>query len=118
MFFKQVVCLSTAAGRGMKTANQDMAHSGFFWGARTYSLGFAVMETAWERVSPKKKQAMERRLDRLAGRLRKNQSRKPGLKTRLFFAVMSRVQRHGWNPADAKYWQENGWTKEKRPWND
>lgn len=47
MFSKQAVCISTAAGRGMKTTNQDMAHSTFFWGvARTYQYGVAVMETS------------------------------------------------------------------------
>ena len=61
MFKKQAVCISTAAGRGMKSTNQDMAHSMFFWGvARTYKYGVAVMETSWERVSAKKKQAIEK----------------------------------------------------------
>ena len=46
MFSKQAVCLSTAAGAGMRSTNRDMAHSAFFWGvAKIYSYGAAVMET-------------------------------------------------------------------------
>lgn len=52
MFSKQAVCISTAAGAGMKSTNRDMADSTFFWGvAKTYRYGIAVMETSWERVS-------------------------------------------------------------------
>ena len=44
MFGKQAVCISTAAGMGMKNANKDMADSTFFWGcARTYKLGLRAM---------------------------------------------------------------------------
>ena len=32
MFTKQAVCISTAAGAGMKSTNKDMADSLFFWG--------------------------------------------------------------------------------------
>lgn len=32
MFAKQAVCISTAAGAGMKTTNRDMADSTFWWG--------------------------------------------------------------------------------------
>lgn len=119
MFSKQAVCISTAAGAGMKSANQDMAHSTFWWGvARTYQLGAAVNETSWERVAGKKKQEIDRKLDRLAGKLRAGQGRvKPGIKTRVFFNVMGMMQkRSGWNPADVEYWKEKGWTEGKRPW--
>ena len=32
MFHKQAVCISTAAGAGMKSTNKDMQDSLFFWG--------------------------------------------------------------------------------------
>lgn len=120
MFTKQAVCISTAAGAGMGSANKDMAHSTFWWGvARTYKLGVAVNETSWERVSEKKKRKIDRKLDRLAGRLRAGVGRaKPGLRTRAVFKAMSLAQRKGWNPADAGYWKEKGWTGKKRPWKE
>ncbi len=118
MFKKQAVCISTAAGRGMKSTNQDMAHSMFFWGvARTYKYGVAVMETSWERVSAKKKQAIEKKLDLLAGKIVKRQGRiSPSIKTKLLFYVMRQMQKNGWNKADADYWEKKGWMKKKCPW--
>lgn len=119
MFSKQAVCVSTAAGAGMGSANRDMAHSAFWWGAaKTYKLGFAVMETAWERVSEKKKRQIDKKLDRLARKLKAGQGRvKPGLKTRAAFTAMSMAQRRGgMNPADVDYWKKMGWTGKKRPW--
>lgn len=118
MFKKQAVCISTAAGRGMKSTNQDMAHSMFFWGvARTYKYGVAVMETSWERVSAKKKQAIEKKLDLLAGKIVKRQGKiSPSIKTKLFFYVMRQMMKNGWNKADVDYWEKKGWTKKKCPW--
>lgn len=118
MFRKQAVCISTAAGAGMRSANKDMAHSTFWWGvAKTYRIGAAVNETSWERVAEKKKRKLDRKLDRLAGRLKAGQGRvKPGIKTRVVFGVMGMAQRKGWNPADAGYWKEKGWTGKARPW--
>ena len=112
MFKKQAVCISTAAGRGMKSTNQDMAHSMFFWGvARTYKYGVAVMETSWERVSAKKKQAIEKKLDLLAGKIVKRQGKiSPSIKTKLFFYVMRQMMKNGWNKADVDYWEKKGWT--------
>ena len=106
MFKKQAVCISTAAGRGMKSTNQDMAHSMFFWGvARTYKYGVAVMETSWERVSAKKKQAIEKKLDLLAGKIVKRQGKiSPSIKTKLFFYVMRQMMKNVWNKEDVYYW--------------
>ena len=118
MFSKQAVCISTAAGAGLKSTNQDMAHSMFFWGAaKTYKYGTAVMETSWERVSEKKKQKIEKTLEALARKITKRQGHiKPSVKTKAFFFVMRLMQKHGWNEADANYWKGKGWTEKKRPW--
>lgn len=118
MFSKQAVCISTAAGAGMKSTNQDMAHSMFFWGvAKTYQYGVAVRETSWAGVSAKKKWAIEENLGRLARKIQRKQGHiRPSFKTKAFFYVMSKVQKHGWNKADADYWKAKGWTGKKRPW--
>lgn len=118
MFSKQAVCISTAAGAGMKSTNCDMAHSAFFWGiAKTYKFGIAVMETSWERVSSKKKQKIEKKLDALKKKITKNQGHiQPSVKTKVFFAVMRQMQKRGFNEADASYWKDKGWTEKKRPW--
>lgn len=118
MFSKQAVCLSTAAGAGMKSANRDMAHSAFFWGVgKIYRYGAAVQAVCWEEIRAKQKQTIEKNMDRLARKILKNQGRvKPGLRTKLFFAVVRQMQKRGWNEADARYWREKGWTGSKRPW--
>lgn len=118
MFSKQAVCISTAAGTGMKSTNKDMADSTFFWGAaKTYKYGVAVNETSWDRVKDSKRQAADKKLSALARKIKKNCGNiKPSLKTKVFFAVMRIMQKHGWNEADMNYWKEKGWTEKKRPW--
>lgn len=118
MFSKQAVCISTAAGGGMKSTNRDMAHSTFYWGvAKTYQYGVAVRETSWERVSVKRKQKIEKKLDLLAQKIVKRYGHvKPSVKTKTFFEVMRQMQKSGWNEADVNYWKDKGWTRKKRPW--
>lgn len=118
MFSKQAVCISTAAGAGLKSTNQDMAHSTFFWSIpKTYKYGAAVMETSWEKVSTKKKQIIEKKIERLAQKIIKRQGHvKPSMKTKVFFQVMRMLQKRGWNETDVNYWRKKGWDGKKRPW--
>ena len=118
MFSKQAVCISTAAGAGMRSTNRDMVHSTFFWGVgRTYRFGRGVAAIDWEGVSEKKKQKAERRLSALAQKIKRRQGRvRPGIKTKAMFSVMRLAFRRGGNPADAAYWKAKGWTEHGRPW--
>ncbi len=96
-----------------------MAHSLFHWGVpRIYKLGFAVAATSYDGISEKKKQAIEKKTEKIANKIKKAGQNKlnPSLKLRGMFAIMRMVQIHGWNPKDMDYWNEKGWTKEKRPW--
>lgn len=118
MFSKQAVCISTAAGAGMKNTNRDMADSAFWWGiAKIYQYGIAVAETSWDRVGTKKKQKIDKKLSALARKITKKQGQvRPSVKTKLFFLVMRQMQKHGWNQADMDYWRAKGWTEKARPW--
>lgn len=118
MFQKQGVCISTAAGGGMKSTNKDMSDSLFFWGIpRIYKYGQAVYETSYERVSDKIKEKIDRKTSMMAKRIKNKHGKiKPGVKTRGLFFVMHLVQRKGMLPADSSYWKEKGWTEKKRPW--
>lgn len=118
MFRKQGVCISTAAGAGMGSANKDMADSLFFWGiAKIYRYGVGVAAADWEGVSAKKKAAIERKTDAIARNIRNRHGRvKPSLKTRGMFFIMHLMQRNGFNERDARYWKEKGWTGNVRPW--
>lgn len=118
MFHKQAVCISTAAGAGMKSTNKDMADSTFFWGiGKTYQLGAAVSATSWNKVSVKKKKQIEKKADKIVKQIKKNQNKvTSSIKTKAFFNIMRMLQKKGWNEVDVNYWKERGWDGKKRPW--
>ena len=118
MFRKQGVCISTAAGAGIKTTNRDMADSLFFWGVpKIYRYGVAVLETSYTRVNAKIKANIDRKTTKLAQTLRRKHGRvKPGLKTKGFFAIVRMLHKIGWNKADIIDWKEKGWEEKARPW--
>lgn len=118
MFAKQGVCISTAAGAGIKSANKDMADSLFFWGVgKIYRYGKAVAATSWQEVSEKKKQSIDKAVSSIAGKISKRYGKvKPGLKTKFMFHFMRLMQKKGWNKTDSDYWQERGWLDKNRPW--
>ena len=118
MFHKQAVCISTAAGAGMKSTNKDMADSLFFWGVgRIYKYGVAVRETSYDRVGGKVKAAIDRKTTALAEKLKAGYGQvRPGIRTKAFFYFMRIAQKNGFNEADAIYWKKKGWTAKARPW--
>ncbi|MCI8556413.1 MAG: NAD(P)H-dependent oxidoreductase [Lachnospiraceae bacterium] len=118
MFRKQAVCISTAAGGGMKSTNKDMADSTFFWGvAKTYRYGVGVAAVSWAKVKPGLKKRIDAKTTALARKIRRNHGKvKPSIKTKCFFYVMRLAQKSGWNPVDADYWRAKGWLGRKRPW--
>ena len=120
MFRKQGVCVSTAAGAGMRSANRDMADSLFYWGvAGVYRYGLAVAATDWDGADEKKKRAAEKAADALAAKIVRRHGRiKPSLKTKGFFYIMHLMQKNGWNEKDVRYWQEMGWIGRARPWKE
>ena len=122
MFSKQAVCISTAAGAGMKGANKDMSDSLFFWGVgKIYKYGVAVMATDWESVAPAKKRKIERSMDKLADKIYRTRGHvKVGLGTKGLFMVMRELRvllgRESCTEADMKLWVSKGWLGDKRPW--
>lgn len=73
MFTKQAVCISTAAGAGMKSTNKDMADSLFFWGVpKIYKMGFGFVQSTGM-VLPR------RPVPKLTGRWKKSQGRLEGI---------------------------------------
>lgn len=118
MFKKQGICISTAAGAGMKSTNKDMLDSLFFWGvARRYKYGIGIAATDWNSVSEKKKRTIEKSTSHIADKVIKNSKNvTPDIKVKGFFFMMHLMQRNGFNPCDAEYWKTKGWTGNKRPW--
>lgn len=118
MFKKQGVCISTAAGAGMKSTNKDMADSLFFWGVpKTYKFGLAIAAIDWNKVGDDKKKKIEKVTTKIARKIVSRAGKvKPGIKTKGFFTIMRILQKNGFNPKDAEYWNEKGWLGKNRPW--
>lgn len=118
MFQKQAVCISTAAGAGMKSTNKDMADSMFFWGVgKIYQYGMAVRATSYAKIEDKKKQKLEKQTTALAAKIKRNYGKvRPSLKTKMFFNLMRMLQKKGWKEPDVSYWKEKGWNEKARPW--
>lgn len=119
MFSKQAVCISTAAGGGMKSTNKDMADSLRFWGVgRIYTYGKGVAAISWDKVSPGKKKTIEKKIGRIAQRIKKREGHvTPSLRAKLYFYIMRLIEkRGGLNPADYEYWKAKGWLEKARPW--
>ncbi|MCF0259469.1 MAG: NAD(P)H-dependent oxidoreductase [Erysipelotrichaceae bacterium] len=118
MFTKQAVCITTAAGAGMKSALKDMKDSLSFWGVgKVYCCGKAVKADRYADVSDQKKKEIEKDLSKIAQQIRRHQGHvRPNLKTRTLFYVFRMLQRKEIAANDKKYWDEKGWTGSSRPW--
>lgn len=119
MFSKKAVVISTAAGRGAKTAVKDITTALFYWGIPyVKSYGIAVQAMNWEMVSQKKKAKIKKATAQLAGKLSNKRKPHVGLKTRFIFRMMAGMQAAGLgsSPIEKEYWDNNGWLAKKRPW--
>ncbi|MFO7160044.1 MAG: hypothetical protein DIU81_000950 [[Clostridium] cellulosi] len=103
----------------MKSTNKDMADSLKFWGVgRIYTYGVAVAATSWESVSASKKQKIEKKINRIAQKLKKRQNNvTPSFKVKVLFYLMRIFQKRiKINPVDYDYWEAKGWLGKRRPW--
>ncbi len=120
MFQKKAVVISTAAGAGTKQAIKDIKTSLFYCGVpyiKTY--GICVQAMRWEDVVDKKKEKIGKDISKLSKKIMHTDIPKVGIKTKIIFNVMAKMQKAdmGASPVEKKYWQDNGWFDEKRPWN-
>lgn len=118
MLKKQAVCVSTAAGAGTKTTNQDMADNMFFWGiGKTYKYGINVKAITWDGVSEEIRNQMDRDTGKLAEKIKKNRFNiKPTLKFKMFFYLMRHLHKENYSQVDRDFWKEKGWMDKVRPW--
>ena len=119
MFHKQAVCISTAAGAGMKSACKDIKDSMFFWGvAKTYTYGVAVKATCYDDIKPELKDTINAKMESLAQTIKRRKDKvTPSLKIKGFFKIARMLnKKDGWNPVDVTYWKSMGWDKTARPW--
>jgi hypothetical protein len=89
MFGKQALALSTAAGGGMGKTAKSIANNLLWWGvARTYRYGLKIYANDYSNIPAKRKKRIERKVERIANKIKSNRSVKAGIKTRFLFLIM------------------------------
>ncbi len=119
-FKKRAVIVSTAAGKGAKSAVRDVEDCLFYMGIpKIYKYGIAVQAMNWDGVAQDKKAKIEKVTNKLAVKLSQIGSPSVPIKTRFMFGMMKMMQQKGWNSSkvETEYWREKGWLDGKKPWN-
>lgn len=118
MFSKKAVVISTAAGKGTKSAIKDISNTLFYWGVPYIKeYGITVQAMSWEQVSKKKKEKIKLDIVKLANSIKKKKIH-IGIKTKFMFNMMRMMQLNDWGSSkiEKEYWRKNGWLDKKRPW--
>ena len=119
MFDKKAVVVSTAAGSGAKKTVKGIKDALFYWGVPyILTYGICIQAMNWNGVGKKKKQKIEKDVNRITRKLTKKKNVTPGFKTRLMFSLMKMMQKanFGSGESDRSYWEKNGWLDKERPW--
>lgn len=119
MFRKIGIVVSTAAGAGTGSVTRSLARQMFWWGIpKVYRLKFNVSAAVWQDVKPEIRQKITRQTAAVASKACRQLDRvQPGLKTRVLFGLMRKMQTsNNWNMTDKNYWQEKRWVADARPW--
>ena len=116
MYAKVGIVVSTAAGAGAKRVSKSISHQLFWLGiSKCFQLPVNVNASSWNEVSAEKKNKIEARTDKIAGKAMRKAT--VGIKSRFMFTVMRMNQKaNTWNPIDKNHWEENGWLGKVRPW--
>jgi len=115
MFRKQAVCITTAAGGGMRKALRDLTDSLRYWGvARIYTYGIAVGAG----IDDSNREKIETAVNNLALKIEHDTSKvTPSLRVKVLFHIMRILQKNkGTTEVDRRYWEEKGWLGRERPW--
>lgn len=121
MFQKQAVCVTTAAGAGMRSAMKDISDSLRWWGvARIYKCGMAVPFSSWEEADQALQDKVKEKLEKVTSKICHDPKEvRPSLRTKLMFHIMRiLMKRKETEDIDQRYWAERGWLGRKRPWKE
>jgi multimeric flavodoxin WrbA len=119
MFHKQGLVIATASGPVYSKTLNEMKDSLDLWGvAKTYKLGFALMEVDWDKISAKIKKKITKNAKAIATNIKTNDGNiKPYFRVRKWFYLSRFMHKKlKLNPPDVLYWEEQGWTGSIRPW--
>ena len=119
MFEKRAVVISTAAGAGTSGAIKDITTALGYWGISDITkFGTGVAAMGWDKVAPKKKDKITKRINKIAKKLSTAKKPKISIKTKFLFSMMRMMQKGGMGSSEAEreYWENKGWFGNKRPW--
>lgn len=121
MFRKQAVCVTTAAGAGMRSTLKDITDSLYWWGvARVYKCGAAVPVSSWDEADQALQDQIKEKLEKISSKIiRDPQKVRPSLRAKMLFYFMRIFQkRKEKEDIDQRYWAERGWLGRKCPWKE
>lgn len=125
MFGKRAVIITQCIGGGDGSAAKDIKDSLSWWGVSCVkTCRFKLMSTViWDKLPERKRESMIASLRKTAEKFKKIDYSRPartGIVTKGKFYTVRMVQKSiGKNDPEAtdyKYWKENGWIDDKRPW--
>lgn len=118
MFNKVGLIITSAGGSGVKATVKLLKSNFFFWGVpKVYNYGVTTMKMGGNYCDYKEKDKIKKQVKNKAKQVKKGlNSRKVGLKTKMFFKIFGMTQKDGWNKVDSNYWKEKGWLDGKKPY--
>ncbi len=125
MFGKRAVIITQCLGAGAKSAAKDIKHSLSWWGISKIGVftGALMSDIIWEKLPKKKQTQLTRKVKRLSHKFAHINYSKPArtnLITKFKFSFCRVIQKslHKSDPEylDGKYWAQQGWLGNGRPW--
>lgn len=116
MFKKRAVCVTTAAGLGIKSTNKELAENMYWWGIpKIYKMGIALHASTYEEATDRTKKKVDKNVKKIVKKINSNDVR-VGIKTKMLFYLMRSIQNEEWSAINYSYWKDKGWFGKKRPW--
>lgn len=127
MFNKRAIVITQCLGSGGKTAAKDIKDSLSWWGISSIKIcTFKLMsDVIWDKIPSKKQLKMTAKLRKTASNIINTGLSKPphtniGVKIKFFAvrALQTFLGKKDPEYTDYKYWKENGWLDNIRPWKE
>ena len=125
MFGKRAVIITQCLGSGERSTAKDIKDSLSWWGISFIKVcSFKLMgDIQWDRLPEKRRRSMGDRLKKLADKMLDIDYSRPAhtntaVKCKFLAVRMMQKNLGKTDPeyTDYKYWKENGWTENIRPW--
>lgn len=119
MFKKQIVIIGVSAGSTVnKTINEINGIFSFMGVSRVYKLGAKVMAENFNKISEKKMNEINNKVDKISNKIIRNKNKTHiNIKVRGWLLIAKILQKKKFMcELDHKYWSKNGWLSKTKPW--